>query len=261
MNELARHAEELPRDRPVLLYCRGGNRSGDGRRGLAPSGLRRPPHRRRARGLAGRRPAARARGRRGATPAAGLLMATGDQKPPVGRTRHPRDRLAGGRPQSRPRAHSRPPARGRRPRRRSSSRSRACAPGSPSSTAGSGSAASRVRSALVLALAAGIVGVVLAVQAKDESATKDDLSALSAQVKPSDAGGVAGRRGRRRRAERPARRARDAGELRSPPASGPPTARSRSVRTTSTSCAARSTTSRRRSTTSSLPIRRRQRRH
>jgi uncharacterized protein HemX len=36
--------------------------------------------------------------------------------------------------------------------------------------------------ALVLALAAGIVGVVLAVSAKDESATKDEVSALSEQI-------------------------------------------------------------------------------
>jgi rhodanese-related sulfurtransferase len=28
MNELAAHAEELPRDQPVVLYCRSGNRSG-----------------------------------------------------------------------------------------------------------------------------------------------------------------------------------------------------------------------------------------
>jgi septal ring factor EnvC (AmiA/AmiB activator) len=35
---------------------------------------------------------------------------------------------------------------------------------------------------LILALAAGIVGVVLATNAKDESATKDELRALSAQV-------------------------------------------------------------------------------
>ena len=27
MNELSAHAEELPRDRPMLFYCRGGNRS------------------------------------------------------------------------------------------------------------------------------------------------------------------------------------------------------------------------------------------
>ena len=27
MNELSAHADELPRDRPVLFYCRGGNRS------------------------------------------------------------------------------------------------------------------------------------------------------------------------------------------------------------------------------------------
>lgn len=27
MNDLAASAEELPRDRPVILYCRGGNRS------------------------------------------------------------------------------------------------------------------------------------------------------------------------------------------------------------------------------------------
>jgi septal ring factor EnvC (AmiA/AmiB activator) len=36
--------------------------------------------------------------------------------------------------------------------------------------------------AIVLALAAGIVGVVLALSAKDESATKDDLSSLRNQV-------------------------------------------------------------------------------
>ena len=28
MNELTAHAEELPRDRPVIFYCRSGNRSG-----------------------------------------------------------------------------------------------------------------------------------------------------------------------------------------------------------------------------------------
>ena len=28
MNELAAHADELPRDRPVIFYCRSGNRSG-----------------------------------------------------------------------------------------------------------------------------------------------------------------------------------------------------------------------------------------
>ena len=27
MNELTAHAEEIPRDRPVLFYCRSGNRS------------------------------------------------------------------------------------------------------------------------------------------------------------------------------------------------------------------------------------------
>jgi rhodanese-related sulfurtransferase len=28
MNELTAHAEEIPRDRPVIFYCRSGNRSG-----------------------------------------------------------------------------------------------------------------------------------------------------------------------------------------------------------------------------------------
>ena len=39
MNELARHAEELPRDRPVLLYCRGGNRSGMAAEALRQAGF------------------------------------------------------------------------------------------------------------------------------------------------------------------------------------------------------------------------------
>jgi phage shock protein E len=39
MNELAQRAEELPRDRPVLLYCRGGNRSGMAAEALRQAGF------------------------------------------------------------------------------------------------------------------------------------------------------------------------------------------------------------------------------
>jgi rhodanese-related sulfurtransferase len=39
MNELARHAEELPRDRPVLLYCRSGNRSAMASEALRQAGF------------------------------------------------------------------------------------------------------------------------------------------------------------------------------------------------------------------------------
>lgn len=39
MNELARQADELPRDRPVLLYCRSGNRSGMAAEALRQAGF------------------------------------------------------------------------------------------------------------------------------------------------------------------------------------------------------------------------------
>ena len=73
MNELSAHAEDLPRERPVIFYCRSGNRSSMAAEAFRQAGYD-------AHHLAGgleawraRRPATRARGRRGAPAAPGVL--------------------------------------------------------------------------------------------------------------------------------------------------------------------------------------------
>ena len=61
--ELSERAGELERDRAVVFYCRGGNRSAMATAGLPRGRLRRPQHRGWALGLGRGRAAARARGR------------------------------------------------------------------------------------------------------------------------------------------------------------------------------------------------------
>ena len=117
LNDLTAQADSIPKDRPVVFYCRGGSRSAMAAEAFSPGGIRRPQHGRRHHRLGRARDCrssprtARSRGRG---------RSDGSRTPP------PAARAAG------------EDAAGSRGLRRSRTRSsRASAPGSPSSTASS----------------------------------------------------------------------------------------------------------------------------
>ena len=155
MNELPARSAEIPRDRPVLFYCRSGNRSG-----MAVDAFREAGYE--AHNLAGGIERLGTRRAASSSPptarSAPPLPAVADRRRDLG-FREPWPSRT--RPTSRPASRLEPRQAGdRRPAARGAaddrtSRSRACAPGSPRSTASSASAASPAGSRMVLALAAG----------------------------------------------------------------------------------------------------------
>ena len=212
MNDVSAAAESIPRDRSVLFYCRSGKRSGMAAQAFREAGYdasTSPGDSRPGRPRA----TARARRRRGAQAAASVVgSARGGRRtkadPAVGRT----DTAGRSVHPARGSAHpARGPAGARRP-----AQAAAGGPGADRRPAGAGRQAptgvhpavadareQRIEdtrawiartdrklgvrtyalgAGVVLALAAGIVGVVLALSAKDESATKDEVRALRDQV-------------------------------------------------------------------------------
>ena len=218
---------------PCVFYCRSGNRSGDGGRGVP-----RRPATTRTTSPAGSRPgsttehAARARGRRGRRAAAAFLIADSRArwKPRPNRRR----RSPAAEPQSRAgRDDSRRPS----PDAPRADR-RACAPGSPSSTASSASASMRRRRRD-------------RARARGRHRRRRPGDERQGRERDQGRGRVAPRRGRRRRAggrRRPPRRtspssatgstrsSRRSARSRSEPATST-TPRSRVPRTTSRTCA------------------------
>ena len=69
VNALTSEAGSIPRDRSVVFYCRSGNRSGMAAQAFREAGLDGPQHGRGDQRMGRRRPAARARRRRGRSPA------------------------------------------------------------------------------------------------------------------------------------------------------------------------------------------------
>ena len=208
-----------------VFYCRSGNRSGMAAEAFREAGCD-------AHNLAGgleawvgRGPAARARPT-ARSPAAAAIRRALPRAASLERGQpqasRPATQPAPGGAEGKPATGSQPAAQPA-PQSTEPSRSRACGPGSPSSTASSGSAAIAGAIAIVLALAAGIVGVVLALERQGRERDQGrGRPRFAIRSRPSTARGLAGRRGRPRPTLSDRIDALEAGSARSPRASGRP---------------------------------------